>query len=86
MATMDEQPTQKKQLRPTKITTNDVLRQAREIWRRNPDKAGSTETEDRVFREHFGCSVLVFIVLWNMLVTTNALPEAGMVEHLLCCS
>ena len=83
VVTMDAQPTRKKRLRPTKITTDDVLRQARDVWRRNPDKARSAETEDRVFREHFGCSVLVFIVLWNMLVTTNVLPEGGMIEHLL---
>jgi hypothetical protein len=60
-----------------------VLRLARVIWSRDPDKARSTQTKDRDFREHFGCGILVALSLWGLLLTTAPLPDGGTLEQLL---
>ena len=74
---------QQKRMREQELQTEDVLRKAREIWNRNPDKSRAITTEDREFRTHFGCGVLVFITLWNLLLKTNLRPDGGRIEHLL---
>jgi hypothetical protein len=56
---------------------------ARVIWSRDPDKARTTQTEDRDFREHFGCGVLVALSLWGLLLTTDLLPDDGTLEQFL---
>lgn len=40
-------------------------------------------TEDRKFREFFGCGPLVAVELWNALVTTELLPDNGTTQHML---
>jgi hypothetical protein len=64
-------------------TADDVLRYARQIWNRDPDKERSLQTEDIEFRELFGCGVLVFLSLWELLVTNDAVPDGGTIKHLL---
>jgi hypothetical protein len=76
-------PRMNKRQRPVRPEVQDVLRLARIIWSREPDKARSTQTEDRDFREHFGCGVLVALSLWGLLLTTALLPDGGTLEHLL---
>lgn len=56
---------------------------AREIWKRNPYKQRAFSTEDREFREHFGCSIDVCLSLWNSMEETGYLPPNGRLEHLL---
>ena len=56
---------------------------ARQIWKRNPDKERAFSSEDGDFRAFFGCSVGVFLTIWNMLITTDLLPCNGQLEHLL---
>jgi hypothetical protein len=58
-------------------------RKAREIWHRGPDKERSIQTEELEFRQFFGCGVIVFINLWELLVTTDLIPLGGTIEHLL---
>ena len=72
-----------KRKRNTDLGTNDVLRQARFIWGRDQEKKRATGSEDRDFREFFGCSILVFQALWSLLLTTGTLPEGGTIMHLL---
>ncbi len=59
------------------LSLRDLLRLARVIWSRDPDQARSTQTEDRDFREHFGCGVLVALLFWGLLLTTASLPDGG---------
>jgi hypothetical protein len=75
---------QNKRQRPVRPEAQDLLRLARVIiWSRDPDQARSTQTEDRDFREHFGCGVLVALSLWGLLLTTASLPDGGTLEQLL---
>jgi hypothetical protein len=76
-------PPRHKRQRPVRPEVQDLLRLARIIWSRDPSKARTTQTEDRDFREHFGCGVLVALALWGMLLTTDLLPDDGTLEHLL---
>lgn len=40
-------------------------------------------SEDRAFRDFFGVSAIVVVVLWNLLVDTGLLPDGGTPMHLL---
>ena len=40
-------------------------------------------SEDRAFRDFFGTSAIVAMVVWNLLVETHLLPEGGAILHLL---
>jgi hypothetical protein len=77
------EPRQNKRQRPVRPEVQDLLRLARIVWSRDPSKARTTQTEDRDFREHFGCGVLVALALWGMSLTTDLLPDDGTLEHLL---
>jgi hypothetical protein len=72
-----------KRQRPVRPEAQDLLRLARIIWSRDPEKARTAQTEDRDFRELFGCGVLVALSLWGLLLTTDLLPDDGTLEHLL---
>lgn len=62
----------------------DVMEAARLIWKRDPKKARAMSTEDRAFREHFGCSPMVIPSLWNMLQINELLPTKDHeLKHLL---
>jgi hypothetical protein len=77
------EPRQNKRQRPVRPEVQDLLRLARIIWSRDPSKARTTQTEDRDFREHFGCGVLVALALWGMSLAADLLPDDGTLEHLL---
>lgn len=64
-------------------TLDDVLCKARSIWGRQRDKQRALQSEDLDFRAHFGCGPLIFLSLWNLLVTTDLLPSDGTIDHLL---
>ena len=83
MADNPARNTRSKRHRPEPPNTEDVLKRAREIWSRNPNKARATASEDSSFREFFGCGVLVFLSLWNMLDRFDLIPPEGRFVHLL---
>ena len=60
-----------------------VLRLAREIWRRDPMKARAKISEDRRFREFFGCSAIVISTIWRWLEKNSLVPDGCEVLHLL---
>jgi hypothetical protein len=72
-----------KRMRGDKVSIDDVLRKAREIWRRDPDKERSIQTEELEFRQFFGCGLVVFLNLWNLLTMMDFVPPGGTIEHLL---
>ena len=77
----DEAESKRKRLRTTRPETPDILFQARMIWGRDPFKSRSTQSEDRDFREYFGCGPLVALSLWNLLATMDMVPSGGTLEH-----
>lgn len=44
---------------------------------------GAAMSEDRAFREFFGTSAIVAVVIWRLLVENEMLPEGGTIMHLL---
>jgi hypothetical protein len=77
-------PPPSKRQRETLPNIEDLMPYAREMWRRkDPHKAMSTQTENRDFRDFFGCGPLVALELWRLLKTNDFLPQGGRLEHLL---
>ena len=72
-----------KRLRTAAIDLPDVIRHARMIWGRDPDKARTTLTEDRCFREYFGCGAQTALALWALILSSAMLPEGGSLQHML---
>lgn len=62
---------------------DDFYRLGKEMQNRCGSSIGAFTTEDRRFREFFGCGALVALALWNLLLTHGALPEGGTIMHLL---
>jgi hypothetical protein len=53
------------------------------IWGRDHDKARTTMTKDRSFREYFGCGAQTALALWALILSSAALPEGGSLQHML---
>ena len=63
---IDETPLKKRNKTQTQNTDlEDILQIARSMWHRDPTKVRSTLTEDRDFREFFGCGAQIAIMLWK---------------------
>lgn len=72
-----------KRMRQERPQLYDVLRIARRMWQKNADIARSTGSEDRDFRESYGCCPQVALNLWSLLTTLDYVPVGGRLEHLL---
>ena len=74
-----------KRAREEAPTLNDLMVEARRIWKRNKDPsiAASAQTEDRTFWEFFGCGPFVLFAIWSRLIIKECLPEGGTMEKLL---
>ena len=70
-----------KRQRLTSLEVEDLLSIGRAMWRRDPSRPRSTQTEAADFRQYFGCSVLNALIVWNMLVNLDLLPEYGQIHH-----
>ena len=60
-----------------------VMKLARKILRRDPDRARSLMTEDRRFRYFFECSSVVALTIWRKLKLASLVPENGTMECLM---
>jgi hypothetical protein len=56
---------------------------ARDIQNRVSRVVGTDEMEDRHFREFFGTSIGLVMMVWDLLVHHSLLPEKGLPKHLL---
>ena len=74
---------EKTSVKVAKSTETQLIRVARDIWNKESKKVKSTMTEDRDFREFFGCGLHVASELWDLLVREKELPENGCHCHLL---
>ncbi|KAL9180930.1 hypothetical protein ACHAXT_009735 [Thalassiosira profunda] len=61
----------------------DFYRLGKEMQNRVGSSIGAFSSEDRRFREFFGCGAAIALVLWNRLLEHDALPDGGMIMHLL---
>jgi hypothetical protein len=85
MVDNDDDNRRRKRQRSEPLTVENFLYEARKVWlRKDPFKAQAEATEDRNFREFFGCPVEVCLTLWNLLVDNDLLPsEDAKPQHLL---
>jgi len=79
---MSDNDGDRKRQRPEKPAPEDVLKLARAFLRRE-NKQSAKLTEDRKFRDHFGCGAHVVLTLWSLLLTDDLTPMGGMKHHLL---
>ena len=75
--------TASKRQRSVSVRVDDLLVHARIMWRNDPSNPRSTGSEDRDFREFFGCNVLNALVIWNLLLNLELLPAMGSHYHFL---
>ena len=64
-------------------TPEDFMKLGRAIWSKDPVKAKAFATEDRKFREFFGCGPGVACELWVHLDAHGYTPHKGTMEHFL---
>jgi hypothetical protein len=50
---------------------------------KDPFKQRAPKEEDRAFRALFGCAPSIVLVLWNLIVSNDFLPDGGTMKHLL---
>ena len=72
--------TSRKRARPTNTDIDVILNVARDIMNK---QNGSSNTEDRRFREMFGCSPLVVLELWKLILLNVTIKGSPEVAHLL---
>jgi hypothetical protein len=74
-----------KRSRATPPTVDDFYKEGREVQNRSGRDTGSEKTDDRLFREFFGCGADKALIAWNLLEQNDLIPEIGdvRIEHLL---
>ena len=60
-----------------------LLKVAREIWKRDKEVVRSTQQEDREFRSMFGVGAITAITAYNMLIVNSLMPSGGSMMHFL---
>lgn len=70
----------KKESEPNEV---DFYRLGKELQNRTGSSVGAFTTEDRRFREHFGCGAAVALIIWNLMTQYNVLPPEAMIIHFL---
>ena len=55
----------------------------RGIMNRSDHQVGSDLSKDQRFREFFGCSSEVALIMWNLLIKHLLLPDEAQIVHLL---
>ena len=72
-----------KQKKGDDIDTTYIYNIARQIQNTYNMAVGTETAQDRLFRDFFGCGAHIVVILWNMLVTLDMLPDKIEVVHLL---
>ena len=72
-----------KRKKTTEPSVDDLYRLGKELQNRSGSSIGAFTCEDRRFRSFFGCGASVALVCWNTLSQYGAIPEGGMIIHML---
>ena len=56
---------------------NEILSVGCDIQNRSNHCVGAKVVENRLFKENFGISVAVTLIVWNLLVENDLVPEKG---------
>ena len=71
-----------KRSRLHELSTDDIMYKARIIFGCDRYKKKAPKTEERKFRALFGCSPIVVLALWSLLLECSFVPEGGKLIHL----
>ena len=74
---------QTKSTKSAKREIDELLVIARNMWNRENKKVRSEKTEDRNFRETFGCGAIIALRTWEMISDADLLPTNGCLHHFL---
>jgi hypothetical protein len=72
-----------KRSRTTEPSLADFYVIGRDIQNRSNHRVGSDLSEDQRFREYFGCSAENALIVWNLLIQYELLPDGGQIAHFL---
>ena len=64
-------------------TVEDFINEGKEVQNQSGRSLATDQTEDRLFREFFGCGAPIALQLWNLLDENGFVPESGQICHLL---
>ena len=65
------------------VSLDAIVSVARDIQNRSGQRVGAEVVEARYFKEYFGVSAVVVLIVWDLLVEHDLLPEKGQIKHLL---
>ena len=74
---------QTKSTKSAKREIDELLVIARNMWNRENKKVRSEKTEDRIFRDTFGCGAIIALRMWEMISDADLLPTNGCLHHFL---
>ena len=85
----EERAKKRQHIKKNDQTFNEMMLEitfhARLIWNRDGYIARTSQSEDRDFREYFGCSCQVVADLWTILVRNDIVPFNGSINKMLWC-
>ena len=72
-----------KRKRESVPTPDDFMLIGKEVQNKSGRSLGAPMSEDRAFRDFFGTSAIVAMIVWNLMVEHQLLPEGGTIIHFL---
>ncbi|KAL3795485.1 hypothetical protein ACHAWO_001837 [Cyclotella atomus] len=70
-----------KRSRTTEPSSADFYVIGRDIQNRSNHRVSSDLSEDQRFREYFGCSAEIALIVWNLLIQYELLPDEAQIAH-----
>ena len=61
----------------------ELLKVARELWKRDRVVIRSTQQEDQEFRSMFGIGAITTITSYNLIIVNSLMPSGGLMIHFL---
>ena len=65
------------------LSLDKIMIVARDMQNRGTRCTGAKVVEDRLFKEYFGVSAAVALIVWELLDKHDLVPEKGQIKHLL---
>jgi hypothetical protein len=80
---MDDNDTDTSTLDSLSLVVEEIMTIARDMQDRGSQCVRAKVVEDRLFKEYFGVSVTIVLVIWNLLNEHELIPKKGEIKHLL---
>ena len=80
---MDDNDTDTSTLDSLSLVVEEIMTIARDMQDRGSQCVRAKVVEDRLFKEYFGVSVTIVLVIWNLLNEHDLILKKGEIKHLL---